>query len=56
MKTLKSKTFLDDTLLTLFIANNNIAKEDIFMITNVGDIGLIKYTVFFYGDSTVKEK
>ncbi|MDB5003527.1 MAG: hypothetical protein JWQ34_1752 [Mucilaginibacter sp.] len=54
MKTLKSKTFLDDTLLTLFVANNNIAKEDIVIITNVGDIGLIKYTIFFYIDSEAK--
>ncbi|MES2428943.1 MAG: hypothetical protein V4560_18325 [Bacteroidota bacterium] len=49
MKTLKSKTFLDDTLLTLFIAKNNIAKEDILIITNVGESGWIKYRYFFMG-------
>ncbi|HWY38118.1 MAG TPA: hypothetical protein VNY73_06135 [Bacteroidia bacterium] len=57
MKTLQSKTFLDDTLLTAFVANNGITKDDIINITSVGTVGLITHTLYYYAEpKPVSEK
>ena len=56
MKVLKSKTFTSDKLLTIFINENNILKEDILAITCCGDLAFPYYTILFYGDSEEKEK
>ncbi|GAA4093198.1 hypothetical protein [Mucilaginibacter panaciglaebae] len=56
MKTLKSKTFLDDTLLTAFVSKNNIDREDILNITSVGTAGWINHTLFYYTEVNPDEE
>lgn len=52
MKILKSKEFLQHYALTTFVNDNNIAREDILIISpRSTDI-----VIFFYGDSDDKEK
>jgi hypothetical protein len=56
MKILKSESSISQDLLTKFINDNNITREDIIAITCNGEPGMREYTVFFYGDPNIKQK
>jgi len=55
MKILKSKAFGGNDHLTTFVNDNNIAKEDIFVIVSSG-VHNTDYTLFFYAEDKVNEK
>ena len=50
---LKSQVFDRAQKLALFVNGNQIKKEDILSITNVG---AAHYTIFFYADEAIQEK
>jgi hypothetical protein len=57
MKVLKSRPFVDRELLTTFLIENNIPREDVFTIsTPPNTVELCNYVLFFYGDPEVIEK
>lgn len=57
MLILKHQTFSSARSLTLFVNNNNIPRENIVIITNGNTTADTQdYTIFFYGDTDVKEK
>lgn len=56
MKILKSKDFTGNDALTIFVNDNNIAREDILAINCSGEYTLARFTLFFYADLEVKEK
>jgi hypothetical protein len=57
MNILKYQEFSSARRLALFVNNNNIQRENILIITNT-QTGTTSnnYTVFYYGDSEVKEE
>lgn len=53
MIVLKSQVFNRSNQLALFVNENNIKREDILIITNVG---AAHYTLFYYADSEKEEE
>jgi len=55
MKILKAKAFGREDILTTYVNDNHIAREDIVVIVSSG-VNANNYTLFFYAEEGVKEK
>jgi hypothetical protein len=56
MNILKSEEFFNARKLTLFVNSNKIPRENILIITTTQNSVSEWYTIFYYGDSEVKEE
>jgi len=56
MIVLKSYTISQANIIAEFVNINGIKKEDIYTIVAVGGEAIQRYTIYYYGDDTVKEK
>lgn len=57
MRILKCETFTSEQTLVKFVNNNNITREDIFIITRGStSVMSVDFALFYYADSETKEK
>ncbi|HWY38120.1 MAG TPA: hypothetical protein VNY73_06145 [Bacteroidia bacterium] len=56
MKVLKSRNGLGHKMVTEFVNDNNIAKEDIFSIVSNGAESFESFTIFYYEEPKPDEK